>query len=199
MGRSTPVSRTRERVRVAAQRIERGFTLLELMVVVLIMGILAVIGLSSFTEHSARAKTTKTLAACRSIGVAQERYKTLNAQYLDVSQGNLSVLYPTANPGEIEYHFWGQVSAVPPAIYQNWLALAPEMPTAVSFGFATVAGLPGTGWPALGTAQAPVWPATVNDPWYIVRALGDLDGDDNNSVIIMSSFSDRVYIENLGE
>jgi hypothetical protein len=39
----------------------------------------------------------------------------------------------------------------------------------------------------------------VNDPWYVIRAVGDLDGDDDNSFIIMTSFSDRIYQENIGD
>lgn len=175
---------------------KRAFTLIELMVVVLIMGILAVVGGASFVQHTDQVKNTQALAVCRSIGVAQERYRTLNGRYLDVS-GNLGELYPTADPGGVSYHFWGHDAE---ATYANWLELAPEVPVYVRYSYAVVAGLPnGAAWPALGVSQTPTWPATVNDPWYIVKAVGDLDGDNDNSYIIMSSFSDRVYMEAVGE
>lgn len=185
--------------RRAQRRTDGGFTLIELMVVVVIMGILAAVGLSSFVQHSAQAKTTQALAVCRSIGVAQERYRTLNGQYLDVSVGNLGLLYPTDDPSKTVYNFWGHDAAVPDPVYPNWLILAPEVPVYTRFGFATVAGLPTDGWPALGTAETPTWPAVVNDPWYVIKALGDLDGDNEDSIIIMTSFGDRVYVENMGE
>lgn len=175
----------------------RGFTLIELMVVVLIMGILAVVGGASFVQHNAQAKNTQALAVCRSIGVAQERYRTLNGNYLDVS-GDLGELYPTGDPGETMYHFWGHSSE---PTYDNWLELAPEVPVYTQYSYAVVAGLPDGGtWPTLGVSGTPpTWPTTVNDPWYVVKAVGDLDGDNNNSNIIMSSFSDRVYMEAIGE
>lgn len=174
----------------------RAFTLIELMVVVLIMGILAAVGGASFVQHTGQVKATQALAVCRSIGVAQERYRTLNGRYLDVS-GDLGELYPTADPGELSYHFWGRDTET---TYANWLELAPEVPVYVRYSYAVVAGLPNGGaWPALGVSETPVWPATVNDPWYIVKAVGDLDGDNDNSYIIMSSFSDRVYMEAVGE
>lgn len=176
------------------RRKRRAFTLIELLVVVVIMGILAAVGLSSFVQHTAQAKNTQALAVCRSIGVAQERYRTLNGVYLDVS-GNLDALYPTNDPGKTAYHFWGQGG--PTSL--NWIELAPEVPVYVQYSFAVVAGLPGDGYPALGVSEAPTWPATVNDPWYVIKAVGDLDGDNDNSFIIMSSFSDRIYQESIGE
>lgn len=175
----------------------RGFTLIELMVVVLIMGILAAVGLSSFVQHTAYARNTQALAVCRSIGVAQERYRTLNGVYLNVSgDGTFNAPYPVANPGKLEYHFWGHDTH---PTYLNWLDLAPEVPVYVQYSFGVVAGLPGGGFPALDVAQAPTWPATVSDPWYVIQAVGDLDGDDDNAYIVMSSFSDRIYQESTGE
>lgn len=175
----------------------RGFTLIELMVVVLIMGILAAVGLSSFVQHTAHAKNTQALAVCRSIGVAQERYRTLNGVYLDVSGARtLNNPYPVADPGEVEYHFWGQTGH---PTFLNWLELAPEVPVYVQYSFAVAAGLPGEAFPALGVAQAPAWPAAVNDPWYVIKAIGDLDGDNENAFIIMTSFGDRIYQESIGE
>lgn len=181
--------------RASACKPRRGFTLIELMVVVLIMGILAAVGVSSFVQHTAQAKNTQALAVCRSIGVAQERYRTLNGVYLDVS-GDLNTLYPTADPDDTVHHFWGRDSD---ATYLNWLELAPEVPVYVRYSYAVVAGLPGDGFPALGVAQPPAWPVTVNDPWYVIQAVGDLDGDNDNAFIIMSSFSDRIYQQSIGE
>jgi prepilin-type N-terminal cleavage/methylation domain-containing protein len=180
----------------------RGFTLAELMVVVLIMGILATIGLSSFSRHQDMSKTTEAVATCRSIGAAQSNYKALHHTYLNVSPDLVSTtsFYPVNVPGQQIAHFWGQ-NTHPDNL--AWIDLAPVVPAYTQFGFATIAGLP----PAanlqavnLGPTQAiPAWPATINDPWYIVKAVGDLNGDGQQSMIIMSSLSDVVYQEFPGE
>lgn len=182
-------------VRPGALRAVRGFTLAELMVVVLIMGVLAAVGISSFWQHHLRSKNTQAIAVCRSIGAAQENYLALNNEYLNVS-GNLNTNYPTTVPGQQLVEFWGQTGQ---PTFANWVDLAPVVPVYTRYAFATVSGLPGDPWPALGTtAAAPVWPVT-NEPWYIVRGVGDLDGDGTNNIIILTSFNDRIYQENIGE
>jgi len=180
----------------------RGFTLAELMVVVLIMGILATIGLSSFVRHQDMSKTVEAVATCRSIGAAQSNYKALHHEYLNVSPDLVTPasFYPVNVPGRQLANFWGQDTHPD---FAQWINLAPVVPAYTQYGFATIAGLPPAANLAavnLGPTQAlPVWPATVTDPWYIVKAVGDLNGDGQQSMIIMSSLSSTVYQEFAGE
>lgn len=60
-----------------------GFTLLELMVVVAIIGILSVAGLSLFQKQSMRAKRSEAIQALDAIHTAQTIYYAMHRQYGD--------------------------------------------------------------------------------------------------------------------
>src|SRR5262249_54846637 len=64
---------------------ERGFTLVELMTVVVIVGVLATIGLASFRSRIFGSKTSQALAMIQSIRAAEERWRAENLTYLNVT------------------------------------------------------------------------------------------------------------------
>lgn len=175
----------------------RGFTLVELMVVVLIMGILAVIGGTLFRRHVQSSKSVEALAMLRSIASAQERYRSEHLTYLNVSS-SLESYYPVGKEelGQVRYH-WERSSGND---YANWKQLAPTVPGPVQYGYATVAGLPGTSLPAATiSGTAVTWPTQVVQPWYIIQAEADLDGNGVYSKLLTSSFNATVLRENEGE
>jgi prepilin-type N-terminal cleavage/methylation domain-containing protein len=177
-------------VRSSAAR-SRGFTLVELLAVVAIMGILATIGLTSFLGHMREARTAEVRGNIQAITAAQERFRAENLQYFNVSGGDLTRYYPTASPGSTFYHFYGQASANDAA---NWARLRPQITAPVRFGYATVAGLPGTTYPTLALTSAVSWPAAVG-PWYVVQAIGDQDLDGVLAVAVATSFNNIVVWE----
>src|SRR5687768_2913944 len=63
----------------------RGFTLVELMTVVVIVSVIAAIGLVSLRSRVFGSKSTEALAMIQSIRVAEERWKAENLQYLNAS------------------------------------------------------------------------------------------------------------------
>lgn len=171
----------------------RGFTLSELMVVVTIMGVLAALGFASFRTHIQRSHMTEGLAAIRAISGAQERFRAEHMVYLSVST-NLTTFYPAATPGKAHHRFENPSGNN----HANWMDLAPAIPGTVAFGFATVAGLPGTTPPAVLLTTPVAWPATL-EPWYVVQGVADIDEDGTRTILVSSSLSERVAQENEGE
>ena len=83
---------------VAVPKSRRGFTLAELMIVVVIMGILASLGTVAFRRQMNQSKKTEALAGLRAIGAAQESFRADTGVYLNVST-NLSTYYPPSISG----------------------------------------------------------------------------------------------------
>jgi len=71
----------------AQQQNERGFTLLEIMVVLVIIGVLAAMVAPRFIERADEAKVDSTKAQMQSIGQAMKLYRLQNGNYPSSSEG----------------------------------------------------------------------------------------------------------------
>ena len=187
--------RSRDRASVLAG--ERGFTLVELLAVVAMVGILAVIGMVGYRKYLRASHSSEAIALLQGIRGGQEQAKAETLVYLDCSGGNLSSYYPHAAPDQQKWH-WKQDTH--PA-YACWSQLNVAVDGPVRYVFSTVAGATGTtSYPTVPelTTQ-PTWPNPAPDPWYIVQAVGDTDGDSAKSMFLASSFSGEVYVQNESE
>ena len=72
-----------------------GFTLLELMLVVIIIGILATIAIPSYQDYVIRAKRSEGKAALLKVQLAQEKYRANHINYGSLAQLGLSTSSPT--------------------------------------------------------------------------------------------------------
>lgn len=83
---------------------EEGFTLVELLVVMLILGILAAIAIPSFFNQRDKARDSDAKAAVRTAQTAMETFATeRNGSYAGATAANLQTIEPTLNdaPGAI--------------------------------------------------------------------------------------------------
>ncbi|WP_191489890.1 type II secretion system major pseudopilin GspG [Pseudomonas sp. FEN] len=74
-------------MRTSGTQRQRGFTLIEIMVVVVILGVLGAMVLPQFMSRPDQAKVTAARADIKAIGTALEMYRLDNFQYPSTQQG----------------------------------------------------------------------------------------------------------------
>ena len=176
---------------------ERGYTLIELMVVVAIIGVLATIATYGVRKYVLTAKTAEPIEMINSVRAAQEAFKDETFGYLSVSP--MTSYYPFGSAAALgnSKKAWSTGSASEKALWDQ-LGVMPS--TAVQFGYACTAGK-GSGVPtdgAIGVGKSLGYPASATD-WYVVRAAGDRDANGTKALFVGSSFSDLIYGENEAE
>jgi len=188
MGNTVTTQRKHER-----QPNQRAFTLIELMVVVAIVGVLAMIGLVSYRKFILAAKTGEAVGMVGSIRAAEESYRSETLSYLNVSAG-YSKYYPDGSVGQ-KKTAW---DAPAHTDYTRWRQLGARADGPVYYGYKIAAGTAGDTIPALSIANPPTF-AAPNEPWYIIEAIGDVNGDGVFSRVAGSSYTGEIYVENEGE
>jgi type IV pilus assembly protein PilA len=164
----------------------------ELMVVVTLVGIMATVGFAALSKHIAAQKSIEVTSMVQSIRAAQEQYKAMTGLYLDVSRdGGFYPRNPKGRSAENKVPFFLAADESAPADNARWLQLAPTVAGAVQYGYMTRAGLPGMAFPAL---QEPiVVMPTATEPWYMIEARGDVDGDETQSYFLATSINNEIY------
>lgn len=180
------------------RRLSRGFTLVELFIVVVIIGVMATLATFGLSRYLRRSKTAEAVQMIGSIKAGQEAFFDETFRYYDVSE-SLDKLYPSTGDWDKKIQ-WGGGDTDLAARWAN-IGIAPEAP--VQFRYACIAGPP-TAMPTdatLGTGINYNLAAVATRPshWYLVKAVADFDGDGVQSIFVGSSFSSEIYSQNAGE
>jgi type IV pilus assembly protein PilA len=172
---------------------QRAFTLIELLTVVAIVGVLATLGLVAYRRFITSAKSSEAIYMVGAIRAAEESYRAETLSYLNVSAG-FNDYYPTSSVGNKKTGW----DATGHKDYVNWRQLGARPDGAVYYGYLVAAGVAGAVIPALHMTNKPTWPTTT-EPWYVIEAKGDVDGNGTYSWVAGSSFTGEIYLENQGE
>lgn len=170
----------------------RGFTLVEMMLVVTLVGVLAALAVYGVRKYIYSSKTGEALDMIRAIKTAQETYRSETFTYLNVStsfDAALSNFYPTSSPGR-SVTAWGGGDET---LSSRWKTLGVWPSAPVNYTYATVAGAAGTA-PAAPLFTVGNWPsAATGQPWYVVMAAGDLDGNGEHEYFASASFTGEIH------
>lgn len=172
----------------------RAFTLLELLTVVAIVGILATIGLVAYRKFITSSKSSEAIYMVGAIRAAEESYRAETLAYLQASE-NFAQFYPNhANIGKVKNQ-WDNKGH---GDFAAWRQLGARPDGPVYYGYKVGAGTAGGKIPDLDFASKPTW-QTPTEPWYVIEAKGDVDGNGIYSWVAGSSFTGEIYLENQGE
>ena len=181
---NAPFHRTRPR---------SGFSLIELMIVVVITGILAAIAIPTFGTYIQKSRTSEAVDFLGVIKLRQEAYRAEFGQYFacngKVGPGDL--VASDFVPGTTSTRKNGATFPFPTdnACF-NTIGAKPG--GAVRFGYAWAAGLP-SNISSAGLGGDPYNLDAAPDHYFVAQAVTDLDGDGTPCTFELTSFTRSVW------
>jgi prepilin-type N-terminal cleavage/methylation domain-containing protein len=182
------------------RRKARGFTLVEMMIVVVIVGVLSALAVAGYRMLITSSHVTEAQAMVNNIAVAQEEYHSETQTYANVSN-SLTSYYPQSAPSGSTVTAWGAACGGQ-CTGLDWSVLPVHVDGPVYFGYATVAGPAGTNPPGgvVVNGQAVALPSPSPVDWFIVSAMCDLDGQGTpNTTVFRTSWQNTVMVSNEGQ
>lgn len=140
------------------RRHRAGFTILELMIVVAIVGILAAIAIPAFSGYLMRTRASEAFTMLGEIRQRQESYRVEFGRYCAAPDWN-----PTSYGSASIANPWNTADA-------NWAQLGARPDGPMRFQYRVLTGAPPTAGPTGTNLDG-------RDFWFVAQAQGDLDGD----------------------
>jgi prepilin-type N-terminal cleavage/methylation domain-containing protein len=166
----------------------QGFTLIELMVVVIIMGILATLATYGVRKYVLEAKKAEATAMLTQIRAAEEAYRDETFNYLGLD--DYSAWHPLDEPGDGKYS-WGAETALRTAVFDP-LGVQPDGP--VRYAYSVVIGNAGVAVPAPPSSRTFDF-GTPPTAWYVAIAKADLNGDGRFTYALSYSGSSEIVVD----
>ena len=177
-----PRNRTARRIRAP-----RGFSLIELMIAVTIVGVLSTLALGGYKKYMSSARKSEVMSMFGELRAKEEAYRAEFSTYFPITTGGEDGIWPALlAAGEPVAKPWA-VGALP----AGWTGLGISPGKGQLYcGYSVISGSGGSlaGAGGRGTAYyGGIPPATA---WWYATSKCDNDGDPNSNAIFMTS-SDR--------
>ena len=168
---------------------QSGFTLLELMVVVTLVGVLAAIALPSFTGESRKSRGDSEVGAFfGELAVREEQYAVENGKYLSTGASETASFPVTPTPG-------ATALGTLPATWQTLKVRTPE--SSARCTYVVIAGLPTDTAGSMASTTFAYTPPAKN--WFYILAHCNLDGDSSvDSYYFISNDNAKIQKTNYG-
>jgi prepilin-type N-terminal cleavage/methylation domain-containing protein len=187
------------------RRRDRGFTLIEAMIVTLIVGILSVLAVVGYRKWVTSSRMMEAENMVSNIRSAEESFKSENGGYLAVSikyaGSGTSVPtldYPAATPSSFKTG-WGAACASNICVKPNsWKQLGVQPNGPVVYGYAVVASNDPSATPddILVNGADKALTGLKGAPWYVVEADGDPLATGTYTKIFGLSGNNELFINN---
>jgi prepilin-type N-terminal cleavage/methylation domain-containing protein len=184
-----------------ARRSRRGFSLMELMIVVAITGVLAAIAIPTFTGYLHKARASEATQFLGVIKLKQEAYRAEFGTYLQFTgsaapadpQVETDAPSPRISDSDFRPTNWADSAEDGPIAFPTGTAfdtLGAKPDGAVRFGYGWAAGLPVDAVPNQLIAE---YGMPAADHYFVAQAIADLNGDGTACMFELTSFTRGVW------
>ncbi len=161
-----------------------GFTLIELMIVVVIIGVLSVLAVTGYRRYTFAARNAEAVSFLLAVKGAQQSYYQAFGQFCGTRSAEVGTW-----PDEVPFEMKANWDAPPAA--NGWSDLGVKSPGRVWFQYIILA--------AKGNAHVPLNAIVEgNKDWFIARAHGNFDGEGILSTFEITSERSDVWQNNVG-
>lgn len=185
---------------------ERGFTLIEVMIVVAIIGVVSVLAAVGYGRWIAASKMAEATNMIGGIKNGEENYHAQTGYYLNVSKDIVPpYLYPRATPGPGKAAWGGTAGGITAA---DWQRLGVKADAPLYFAYAVSAendtcdvacrglNFPLSTGPVLWEKEAG---GDIKKSWFIATAMADTNGNGVYAKVVGMSFNSRLIVDLEGE